>query len=209
MKNFKRSYWHELLLPHYPKLVEFTNLGFKKMIECKSVIIDGDVSVDIEPKTCANIIHDVFEAYAKDYFNNLDGVVTGKHDGVFGIYFKEKCFIRFNKLNDDYSISNAKTAQRDKFLSQQDLSIFPNEVVYLNLGYTVDAFWDAINGIHLVCWNNGKLWEIDVIEEKTIYEQYSLDIQESYQQNILEKRRATLKKAQSLEQKKENKQKSS
>lgn len=175
-KNLNRDYWNESLLEHYPKLIEFTEYAFHKMKECKNVLIDDIVEIETQSKTCANIVHDVFEGYAKDHFNNINGITAGVLNGVFGIYFKEKCFIRFNKLNNDFSFSNHQSHQRDKFMGQHPMTIFDDEVVYLNLGYKTTPYWNEIIGIHLVCWNSTFEWEIDIKKQITTFGQYSLEL---------------------------------
>jgi len=208
-KNLNRDYWNELLSEHYPKLVEFTEFSFNKMKSCKELLLDDTVEVVIEPKTCANQVHDVFEAHARDYFNNIEGIVAGKLNGVFGILIKGKCFIRFNKLNDDYSISNAKTKQRDKFLNQTELSLFDEEITYLNLGYRVDSFWNEIEGIHLVYWNGCFEWEIDIKHQITKLEQSSFEYESNNFDRLQEKRRTIIKQTINKEEIKQNNIKSS
>lgn len=199
-KNLNRDYWNEKLQPHYSKLIEFTEIAFARMKTCKEVLNRDFVQVDVNPKTCANAVHDVFEAYAKDYFNRVDGFVAGEFEGVFGILLKEECFIRFNKLNNDFSISNAKTDQRDKFRHQYGFGFFPNDLVYLNFGYRVDPFWEDIKGIHIACWNGRFEWEIDVLNEANSLEQMSLELEEEQFANLQQKRRTTLKQFNKKEQ---------
>lgn len=175
-KNLNRDHWNDELQDHYPKLIEFTEYAFNKMLACKDVLINDMVEIETQAKTCANLVHDVFEGYAKDYFNDVEGAVAGVMNGVFGIYFKGKCFIRFNKLNDDYSFSNHQSQQRDKFVGQRPMSLFNEEVVYLNLGYKVTPFWNEITGIHLVCWNGTFEWEIDIKNQTTELGQFRLEI---------------------------------
>jgi len=193
-KNLNRDYWNEAFQPHYPKLIEFTEIAFRKMKSCKNILNLDSVEVDIKPKTCANAIHDIFEAHAKDYFNLIEGFVAGEFEGVFGVLVKEKCFLRFNKLNDDFSISNANTNQRKRFRNQYSIGFFSNEIVYLNFGYRVDAFWEEIKGIHLVCWNGTFEWEIDVLDEVNNLEQVSLDLQQVNIGSLQDRRRTILKK---------------
>jgi len=192
-KNLNRDHWNNLLRDHYPKLIEFTEYAFYKMLECKDVLTNDVVEVETQAKTCANIVHDVFEAYAKDYFNNIDGVVAGEMNGVFGIYFKDKCFIRFNKLNNDFSFSNHQSRQRDKFRDQTPIDSFSQEVVYLNLGYKVKPYWNEMLGIHLACWNGTFEWEIGLKDEITTYGQHRLEFEQDTIENTENPNRARVK----------------
>ena len=191
-KNLNKEYWDGALNQYYTTLVQFTEYSFERMLKAKEIILDNNAPIEMKAKTCANIVHDVFEGMAREYFGNKEETMAGDFNGVFGILLKGKCFIRFNKLNENFSISNAQSDQRDFFVNQTKLDFFEDDIVYLNLGYRVDQFWTNIEGIHIVCWNGSFEWEIDIKYQVNDLEQTSIDFTDN--PNEIQKPRTNVKR---------------
>ena len=117
--------------------------------------------VNYKSRTKAGIIHDHIEKYIRTTFDGRDGVVVDDFKGVFGINLQDELFIRFKKMDKEYSVRNFYTNQHSKYMKQSQIEGFPEKPTFLFAGYIPDRTWSNIKGIYVACWIGNVLEWVD------------------------------------------------
>ena len=139
--------------------------GFNDFLLTKG-FMEGELGITstFENRTYCSMIHESIKHRATIIFKSQDNsrVAVGTYNGVFGVLIKGVCFIRFKKLNRDFSASNISTRQDDEYRSQVSLPGIGDQILNLYAGYIPDKFWLSVQAAHIVCWNNSFQWQIDM-----------------------------------------------
>jgi hypothetical protein len=162
------------LLSKIPKedLIEYANWirkGFKNSSIAQAAINSENGFIEFNQRTVVNIIHDTVrsEAIKKYVLSDVVEARDFEQLKLFGILFKDGCFIRINKLNNDYTISG-NTNQKNAFFHQEPLEGIPDEIPRLILGYIFNKTNTEIISIHLIYWNVESLWDYNILEDEII-----------------------------------------
>lgn len=70
-------------------------------------------------------------------------------------------FIRFKKMDKEYSVRNLNTRQHLKYMKQSSIEGFPEKPTFLFAGYIPDRTWSNIKGIYIACWIGSVLEWVD------------------------------------------------
>lgn len=141
----------EILIDYYPTIVKAIGEGFNDYLDLLNCIVQKGHMVDFRPRTIASIVNDFVKGRIKDNFYGVPGVVAKDFNEVFGLFIDNKLFIRFKKINPDFSTSNIPTKQTIDFINQQQISGFPDKPTFLFAGYMPDASWSILTNIYLLC----------------------------------------------------------
>jgi hypothetical protein len=117
--------------------------------------------VNYKPRTKAGIIHDHIEKYIRFAFAEKEGVIVDDYKGVFGINLQDELFIRFKKMDKEYSVRNYPTSQHSKYMKQSQIEGFPEKPTLLFAGYIPDRSWSNIKGVYVACWIGNVLEWVD------------------------------------------------
>ncbi len=117
--------------------------------------------VNYKPRTKAGIIHDHIEKFIRTTFEGKEGIVVDDFKGVFGINIQDELFIRFKKMDKEYSVRNFDTNQHTKYMKQSQIEGFPEKPTFLFAGYIPDRTWSSIKGIYVACWIGNVLEWVD------------------------------------------------
>lgn len=143
-------------------MVKVIRAGFQDWIQIRSFVnmLEG-VVVDYKPRTKAGIIHEHIKKYSKRTFEQIDDIVLGEFNGVFGLVVKNELFIRFKKMDKGFSVNSYFTLQHKKYLAQAQIEGFPETPTFLFAGYIPDRTWSEILGVYVACWVNDRLEWVD------------------------------------------------
>jgi hypothetical protein len=170
-------------------------------------IANESMFVEFTSRTKANIIHDYIRSGIIDKFSENEKLKIGDFNNIFGINVDNKLFIRFKKMDRNFSVSSTMTRQHKKYLKQHEIDGFPSKPTFLFAGYIPNATWTSLNGIYLACWNGSYLEWYDE-NGKYSYEQTTIDFQPNRlniqavikgDTKVAEKGRATLKIVKNIE----------
>jgi hypothetical protein len=175
----------QALTPYYDKLANAVLEGFNDYLKVHNCAAERIGFVEYEIRTKANLVHDHIKIRIKEAFFDVSEVETGKWKGIFAVKINDDLFIRFKKLNDDYSASNFQTNQTKNFLNQLALEGFPEEPTFLFAGYQPDKTWTGIKGIYIACWEGDQIQWVEEILSKVSLVQTALPF---YDQEPTEKR---------------------
>ena len=117
--------------------------------------------VNYKPRTKAGIIHDHIEKYVRTTFEGKEGIVVDDFKGVFGINLQDELFIRFKKMDKEYSVRSYPTSQHSKYMKQSQIVGFPEKPTLLFAGYIPDRSWSNIKGVYVACWIGNVLEWVD------------------------------------------------
>jgi hypothetical protein len=118
-------------------------------------------AVNYKPRTKAGIIHDHIEKFVRTTFEGKEGILVDNFKGVFGINLHDELFIRFKKMDKEYSVRSFHTNQHSKYMKQFQIEGFPDKPTFLFAGYIPDKTWSSIKGIYLACWIGNVLEWVD------------------------------------------------
>jgi len=166
----------QILAPHYDKLANAVLEGFNDYLKVRNCAAERVGFVEYEIRTKANLIHDHIKNRIKEAFFDVSEVETGKWKGIFAVKINDDLFIRFKKLNDDYSSSNSQTKQTKNFLNQLVLDGFPEEPTFLFAGYQPDRTWTGIKGVYIACWEGEQIQWVEEILSKVSSVQTTLPL---------------------------------
>lgn len=117
--------------------------------------------VNYKSRTKAGIIHDHIEKFVRATFEGKEGIVVDDYKGVFGINLQDELFIRFKKMDKEYSVSSFYTSQHSKYMKQFQIEGFPEKPTFLFAGYIPDRTWSSIKGVYVACWIGNVLEWVD------------------------------------------------
>jgi hypothetical protein len=145
--------------------------GFENSIIAQNAIISQSGFIEFDQRTICNIIHDTVCTEAIKKYSLSENVVAKYFEQLklFGILFKNECFIRINKLNKDYTICG-NTNQKRAFFHQEPLLEISDEIPRLILGYIFNESNTKIISMHLIYWNVSALWDYNILEDNIIYQ---------------------------------------
>jgi hypothetical protein len=145
--------------------------GFKNSIIAQNAISSQSGFIEFDQRTTCNIIHDTVCTEAIKKYAFSENVVAKYFEQLklFGILFKNECFIRINKLNKDYTICG-NTDQKRAFFHQEPLPEISDEIPRLILGYIFNASNTEIISIHLIYWNVTALWDYNILEGNIVFQ---------------------------------------
>ena len=179
--------------PYYSKIATAVLEGFNDYLKIASCTVDKVGFIEYKTRTKANMIHDCITMRVKQSFNDEIEIEVGEWNGIFGIKINEDLFIRFKKLNEDYSPSSAATKQSKKYLNQHPIDGLPEEPMFLFAGYTPDKTWTKITGIYIACWNGEQSQWVEEILSKVSYEQIRLPFDNTEEEVENNKNRVKIK----------------
>lgn len=162
----------EILDKYYPMISSSISEGFNDYLLVTKCLSQEGRQIDFRPRTIASLVHDFIKSHVKEKFLGIEGIEARDFNEVFGLSINRKLFIRFKKLNPDFSTSNIPTRQTLALNYQQTLEGFPDEPTFIIAGYMPNATWTSITNIYLLC-NEGErvLWMKDLnniqIEQKS------------------------------------------
>jgi len=90
--------------------------------------------VNYKPRTKAGIIHEHIEKYIRTTFEGREGIIVDDFQGVFGINLQDELFIRFKKMDRQYSVRSYQTIQHSKYMKQSQIEGFPEKPTLLFAG---------------------------------------------------------------------------
>ena len=148
----------QILSPFIPKIISSIKKGFTDYMEMVAYdCYSKERVLSFNGRTKANLIHNLIIERIRESFKNEKGTSAKEYNGVFGLYFKNQIFIRFNKFNSKLQPSRARTIQHRKFENQQTvIPGFPRKPMFLYAGYTFTHSMTGIGSIHLSCRIKGK-----------------------------------------------------
>lgn len=117
--------------------------------------------VNYKPRTKAGIIHDHIEKFVRATFEGKEGIIVDDFNGVFGINLRDELFIRFKKMDKEYSVRSFYTNQHAKYMKQFQIAGFPEKPTFLFAGYIPDRTWSGIKGVYVACWIGNVLEWVD------------------------------------------------
>jgi hypothetical protein len=141
----------EILKPYYDSIVASIYKGYNDFKLMQSIMSDSGNLADFEIRTRASFIHDQIRKHLTQCFENNSNVSVGQFNKLFGIVIEKKMFIRFKKINSNYSTSNINTIQTRNFSMQTGIEGIPEQVTHLSAGYTPNRFWTDIQDIQIMC----------------------------------------------------------
>lgn len=121
----------------------------------------GGGPINYKPRTKAGLIHDHIEKYVRSNFEGKEGVIVDDFKGVFGLNVNDELFIRFKKMDKEYSVKNLYTNQHIRYMKQFPIDGFPEKPTFLFAGYIPDRTWSNIKGIYVACWIGNVLEWVD------------------------------------------------
>jgi len=157
----------QALAPYYEKIAQSVLDGFEDFQKTSNCISERVGFFESEIRTKACLIHDLIKNRITQNFFGEQQVETGKWRGVFALKINDDLFIRFKKLNKDYSSSNYLTKQAKGYLRQIRIEGFPDEPTFLFAGYIPDKSWTGISGIYIACWDGDKIQWVEEIISRT------------------------------------------
>jgi hypothetical protein len=148
---------------------EWVKKGVHNSKIARNAIISQNGFIELSNLSILNIIHDTVQSEAMQKYALSDKVEARYFDQLklFGILFKNECFIRINKLNRDFTICG-NTNQKDSFINQGHLEGIPLEIPRLILGYFLNNTNTEITGVHLVYWHKTALWDYNISQDIVI-----------------------------------------
>ncbi len=154
----------KLLLAPYIETIRYcVHTGFQ---DFKS--INPEYILSLEVRSRANFIRDRIVSHIKKEFYQNTNIQVIEDCGLFLIQVENKIRIRFNKLNDELTISSDNTKRTKLFLQQEELfPEFKTDVTNLIAGYKVDSLWEDIS-FYISC-PNGRIvsWSMNMDETKS------------------------------------------
>jgi hypothetical protein len=144
----------KVLEPYSEKITESIYQGFDDFQKVSNQMMDitgGYLKTERRTKAC--LIHDLIRNRVTKNFEAIENVETRDFNGIFGLKLGDELFIRFKKMNPDYSSSSVQTKQTKKYLNQMSIEGFPEEHTFLYAGYIPDDAWTSVKGIYLACWD--------------------------------------------------------
>jgi len=157
----------QVLAPYYDKISQSVLDGFEDFQKTSNCIAERVGFFESEIRTKACLIHDLIKNRIIQNFFGEQQVETGKWRGVFALKINDDLFIRFKKLNKDYTSSNYLTKQAKGYLRQIRIEGFPDEPTFLFAGYIPDKSWTGISGIYIACWDGDKIQWVEEIISRT------------------------------------------
>ncbi len=153
----------EVLTPHYNKIVTAIYAAFQDYLDCLEIATSKGLKVDWSKRTIAGMVHDFTRTRIKEQFAGELEIEARDFKKIFGLKICDKLFIRFKKINNDFTTSNIQTLQTKQYSNQHDIEGFPLAPTLLFAGYMPDATWSSIKNIYLMC-KQGKnlIWQIDL-----------------------------------------------
>jgi hypothetical protein len=162
----------EIINPYYDKLMDSMYKAFSDFQNIHRNCISIP-NLDLNKRTIASLVHDFTQARIIEAFSGMDNVYIGKFNKIFGLVIENKVFIRFKKINPDFSTSNIPTKQTRDYEDQQiEFAGFPSRPVYLYAGYQLNSTWTDINNLFIIC-KEGKNFQW-IKNLTSSYEQQSL-----------------------------------
>lgn len=159
MKYISKFDAEAILKPHLDPLARCIKSGFDIYLEKL-----GPESHLHPIRTRASFIHDQIVHLIEEEFDNTPGTNIIVQNGLFLLGIEE-ILIRFKKLNDNLIPSNIPTQQQLDFDRQLDIPGFPSRGVYLNAGYTPNAFWSRLKSMNISFIVERRVkWDIDLGE---------------------------------------------
>lgn len=172
-----------ILTPYYEKIAKAVCDGFEDYLKIANCSTDKVGYVDYETRTKACIIHDHIKNRINEAFQDVPEVETGKWNGIYGLKINDDLFIRFNKINDDFTSKGRRTKQSKDYKNQITIEGFPDEPTLLYAGYKPDASWTQIKGVYITCWDGeSRQWIEEIISHRSIT-QTSLPFEPQEQEN--------------------------
>ncbi|HMO40231.1 MAG TPA: hypothetical protein PKC76_03960 [Saprospiraceae bacterium] len=167
-KIFSHSEAKVILSPYYERIAKAVLDGFGDYLKIANCSVENVGFVEYEPRTKACIVHEHIKNRVQEAFQGMTEIEARKWNGVFGLKINEDLFIRFNKINDDYSSRGYMTKQAKCYKNQMIIDGFPDEPTFLVAGYSPDASWTQIKGIYITCWDGENLqWVEEIISHKS------------------------------------------
>ena len=167
-KIISHSEAQTILTPYYERISKAVSDGFDDYLKIANCSTDKVGFVEYENRTKACIIHDHIKNRINEAFQDVDEVETRKWNSVFGLKINEGLFIRFNKMDNDYSSKGRPTKQSKKYKNQLLIEGFPDEPTLLYAGYKPDASWTQIKGIYISCWDGeNRQWVEEIISHRS------------------------------------------
>lgn len=191
----------ESVEPYLPAIKKSMSDAFDDFLKVKEYLISeiGITSV-FENRTYCGIIHELIQHRVRENFSTLKSTTSvGVFNGVFGILIKDQCFIRFKKFDLGQPPSNVSTRQDEEFRSQKSLPGIDDNIVNLYAGYSPDKLWSSIKAMHIMCWNDGFEWQIDMNSVRI--EQSEIEFAPTHIQNVEKQVRAVRPKESPLKHK--------
>ena len=184
----------EIIEPFHTELVQCIEKGFNDFIKVNE-FVNNDITpfVDFKPRTKACIIHDMIRANITEIFSDRENLEVGEFNRVFGISINEELFVRFKKMDKNFTVSSYSTPQHKKYIGQQRIIGFPDEPTFLFAGYIPNQSWTSLSGIYLACWN-GRVLEWYDEAGRYSYEQFSIDFENKNKAHKEIEKRVRLKK---------------
>ncbi len=179
----------DIIEPFHTELVNCIEKGFYDYIQIREKVNEISSFVEFKPRTKACIIHDLIRSNTLEAFSDDEDLKVGEFNRVFGINVNDKLFVRFKKMDSNFTVSSYLTPQHKKYIGQQQIIGFPEKPTFLFAGYIPNKAWTSLNGIYLACWNGDILEWYDEAGNYS-YEQFSIDFEPGKQtaHNIIEKR---------------------
>lgn len=157
-----------ILTPYYAKISKAVCDGFEDYLKIANCSADKVGYVNYETRTKACIIHDHIKNRIDEAFQDVPEVETGKWNDVFALKINDDLFIRFNKINDDFTSKGRRTKQAKDYKNQMTIEGFPDEPTLLYAGYKPDASWTQIKGVYITCWNGeSRQWIEEIISHRS------------------------------------------
>jgi len=167
-KIISHSEAQSILTPYYEKISKAVSDGFEDYLKIANCSTDKVGFVEYENRTKACIIHDHIKNRINEVFEDVDEVETRKWNSVFGLKINDDLFIRFNKINDDFSSKGRATNQAKSYKNQMVIDGFPDEPTLLYAGYKPDASWTQIKGVYISCWDGeNRQWVEEIISHRS------------------------------------------
>lgn len=182
---------NQILEPYYLVIRDVIKQSFDDTNEIKEFFASKGLFLHQKPRSKGSTINDVLKTRFSTIFSE-DKNVSVIDNGVVGLLIHNKIFIRFNKMNDNFSLSVQKTKSLKNYYKQGENKIdgISEDVTILFGGFVTDKAWAELKGYFLTCYNDSLVWYYDL--NKTVIQQTAIDFAEKPQEQ--KKRLSTKKK---------------
>lgn len=158
MKSILQIEDAQLILADYnTKIAESIKSGFDDCLGFVTEINKNGKIVEFNKTVLAGMVHTFIKARIKENFNDIENIETKEFNRIFGLHINQIIFIRFKKINNDFSTSNIKTKQTQKFERQNEIDGLPKKSTFLYAGYIPDPTWTSIKNIYIMCKSGGNI----------------------------------------------------
>jgi hypothetical protein len=153
-----------ILSAYFPVIASSAKEGFADYLDMiRYTCQEKNRLISFNSRTKATLIHNLITERIAENFKSKRIVKAKECNRIFGLFFKDRFFLRFKKFNSRLAPSVSPTRQTIRYEGQQcTIPGFPKQVTLLYVGYTFNSTMTGIGNIYISCRVKGSpKWMID------------------------------------------------